>query len=1004
MAILTKKFSEFADVNLSDDSNMIVGYGAGGNFQGEKVISWSTATRPATPFNGLLGLNTDLNGYEFYSAISNAWIEISAGGSILDELASHDPGQGASLIGLEGTGTVQDLANNQFIIQIPNATTPNAQALSSLTTGILKSTTGTGIVSISAPLTSIDGLTTVANQMLYTTGADTYATTTLSAFARTLLDDPDAATAAVTLEVLPLDGGTMTGDINMGGFRATNASSPIAPNDYATKAYVDSGSFLPLIGGTMSGIINMGNNRITNLSDPLAPQDAVTQAYLNTQLGNYLSKSGGTMSGAINMGANYITSLLDPINPQDACTKAYADMIAAGLTVQPAVRLASTAPLTATYNNGASGISATLTNAGAMAALSLDGVAVNSLDRVLIKDQAVQFQNGIYIVLNQGSGAVNWELMRATDYDQPGEISPGDLVVVNEGATLAATSFIETAVVSAVGTDPILFSQFTFAPGAFLQAANNLSDVADMTDSFNNISPLTTKGDVIGYDGSDNVRLAVGASDGQILRVKTAATVGFDWSTSLWPDTTTVNEILYSSASNTVTGLATTAGGVLVTSNTGVPSMLANPGAAGRMLQSGNAAIAAWSTPTYPSASGATGKFIISDGVNNVYSTSTIPTSAGATANKVVLSDGTNYILSTPTFPNASASVGKFIRSDGTNWIASTPTLPTTAGASGKILQSDGTNYIESTPTYPSTSGAAGKIIISDGTNNIYSTPTYPNASVTSGKIIISNGTNYIASTPTFPNASASAGKFIRSDGTNWIESTPTLPTTAGSSGKVLYSNATNFVESTPTFPVTASATSRKIIVSDGTNWIASTETYAVPGASGNVMTSDGTNWTSAAPAGGGSFTNVVLASTFSTTSDTAVNVTNLKFTPAANTKYIIEGRFICQSTVTSRPGNIGVTWPTGYSDGCVLIMQMDSSATTSSSVGVGWQAAGSSGSTNSAGGNSNVSNICVLHAILTMGGSPSGDFQITLKRNSSTGSATVKVMTDSVLSYRTFT
>lgn len=50
-------------------------------------------------------------------------------------------------------------------------------------------------------LTSISGLTTSADLMIYTTALDTYATTSLTTFMRTLLDDADASTARQTLGV-----------------------------------------------------------------------------------------------------------------------------------------------------------------------------------------------------------------------------------------------------------------------------------------------------------------------------------------------------------------------------------------------------------------------------------------------------------------------------------------------------------------------------------------------------------------------------------------------------------------------------------------------------------------------------------------------------------------------------------------------------------------------------------------------------------------------------------
>lgn len=136
---------------------------------------------------------------------------------------------------------------------------------------------------------------------------------------------------------------------------------------------------------------------------------------------------------------------------------------------------ASTANLNATYANGTAGVNATLTNAGAMAALSLDSVAMAVGDRVLIKDQTSTFQNGIYIVSVVGSGAANWVLTRATNYDTAGEIQPGNLVFVDGGTVQADTYWEQTEEVLVMGTDPIVFDEFesiTFSNFSLLGVAN----------------------------------------------------------------------------------------------------------------------------------------------------------------------------------------------------------------------------------------------------------------------------------------------------------------------------------------------------------------------------------------------------------------------------------------------------------------------------------------------------------------------------------------------------
>jgi phage-related tail fiber protein len=52
---------------------------------------------------------------------------------------------------------------------------------------------------LDATLTALASLTTAANQMIYATGADTFAMTALSAYGRSLIDDADAAAARTTL-------------------------------------------------------------------------------------------------------------------------------------------------------------------------------------------------------------------------------------------------------------------------------------------------------------------------------------------------------------------------------------------------------------------------------------------------------------------------------------------------------------------------------------------------------------------------------------------------------------------------------------------------------------------------------------------------------------------------------------------------------------------------------------------------------------------------------------
>jgi hypothetical protein len=228
---------------------------------------------------------------------------------------------------------------------------------------------------------------------------------------------------------------------------------------------------------SLSQIITLFNSNIQ-----LASAAQVTG--LNATLGTFLPLAGGTMAGTLLLNTNTPTLALE------AASKGYVDTVASGFTVVLACLGATTANLNAVYANGAAGVGATLTdNSGTFAAFTVDGLSPALGSRILVKNQTTTFQNGIYSLTTNGDTiSIPWVLTRTTDYDQaPSEIHPGTLVAVNTGTVNATTSWLETATVATIGTDPILFSQFTFAPSAFLLAANNLSDVANVATSRTNL-------------------------------------------------------------------------------------------------------------------------------------------------------------------------------------------------------------------------------------------------------------------------------------------------------------------------------------------------------------------------------------------------------------------------------------------------------------------------------------------------------------------------------------
>jgi hypothetical protein len=235
-----------------------------------------------------------------------------------------------------------------------------------------------------------------------------------------------------------------------------------------------------------------------------------------------------TPSTNLSMQGFKLTTLGTPTVSTDAATKQYVDDVAQGLNIHAASWAGTTANLNATYNNGTSGVGATLTNAGTQAAFQTDGITPSLNDRILVKNQTTTSQNGIYTLTTIGSGSTNWVLTRATDFDQAVEIAGGDFTFVDNGTTLANTGWVQVDEVTTVGTDPIVWQQFS---GAGTYTASNGVLLTGTNFTF---APRTGYGLQTGASGAEiklattsglnlSSDLAVGAGNGISVLTNTVA-------------------------------------------------------------------------------------------------------------------------------------------------------------------------------------------------------------------------------------------------------------------------------------------------------------------------------------------------------------------------------------------------------------------------------------------------------------------------------------------------
>ena len=361
-----------------------------------------------------------------------------------------------------------------------------------------------------------------------------------------------------------------------------------------------------LVGGTTpsySTAPSLTGTNFTSIPNAALDNSAITIGTTSISLGSSSLTLGGLTT---------VTVTQNPTNALDLATKQYVDgLVVSGIHYHEPVRVESPTPLTATYDNGVSGVGATLTNSGAQAALVIDGVTLSLNDRVLIYTQTNATENGIYYVSDVGSVSTNWELTRATDADTYGLASPttlgeGSTVFVQEGDTGAGELYTcNTVGVITFGTTNITFVQIlsaqiysagvglTLSGTQFSVATNGISDAMLRQSAGLSVIGRST-------NSTGDVADITAASDYQVLR-RSGTSIGFGAI-----DVSQSGAVTGTLATgNGGTGLATYTAGDIVYYAAGTSLTALNIGATDRILTSSGTA-PQWSDPANVSVGNAT--------------------------------------------------------------------------------------------------------------------------------------------------------------------------------------------------------------------------------------------------------------------------------------------------------------------------------------------------------------------------------------------------------------
>jgi len=303
--------------------------------------------------------------------------------------------------------------------------------------------------------------------------------------------------------------------VKSGGITSTQLAGSIAnaklANDGITIGDTDTS-----LGDTITALSGLTTASIDNLT-----LDANTISTTNSN-GDMILAPNGT--GSVTVPSGYTARA--GFGSDSLVNKSYVDSVANGLDVKASVRVATTANLAGTYDNGAGTITA-----GSNGAISVDGVTLVVNDRVLVKDQSTAAQNGFYKVTATGGAGAAFVLTRTPDADAASELTAGAFTFTEEGTANADNGYVlSTNGAITLGTTAIAFEQFSGA--GQIAAGNGLTKTGNTIDAVGTADKITVSANAItiasGYVGQTSITtlgtIATGVWNGTAIAVGSGGT------------------------------------------------------------------------------------------------------------------------------------------------------------------------------------------------------------------------------------------------------------------------------------------------------------------------------------------------------------------------------------------------------------------------------------------------------------------------------------------------